>query len=819
MLLAVCGLCCGTSLAQERVINITGATLLENYVRSAASTRDFIDVDGNGICGSCSPSGLQQLAPGVWTVQYRIIGSVNGFQELLWFGGQARGCSTQFFDTGDDNNACGPTLQNTDPFVIPPVKVTGVGPSGSPYTCQYQTIGYWNRVQYVLGGAQIPGIYDAANAGGLPARTTTDGNYFTRLSDSSPGTGVQMDLAVLDVPGAWAVRINGAGQYDKAPTEPGYGQVPYRSRDKNTGAPVGSSVLQGGLDNRLPALFNNRNFNPPATADCNTLFDTAVFFAPIATVTNLGTGVREMKATELQHLFTTGRTKTGENLVAVTRDVGSGTRNGYYNSIGLDPSWGNGDNIGRISTATANNRLGSAFSPTNKGGNSGVEETARNHRLAIGYAGGERGVTGGSSGSWLTSGALEIIAVQNDHLGGTEYSRPTTAEITSFDANGYVIGGPSAFVSVGDPRAEPVSLGGEGRSTPRMANPAAAAYLNNYLASLAAFVAVPSDPENFGQPAEFAATQFILTGALRNRIRVNPGRVLEPNPTYSPSVEAYTLANSVYNNPLFASFNTTTAGRVPQRNTGTVYSDGVAGGANYISQGGSPVTYGTPLTRRNLIAGDFNGDGLRNLDDACHMVTAYLSRNGGPAWVASTGSGIIAGEPGSDAIIEVLGDFNGDGSFTIADLRYWADGLAMTGPGACKPGLLNRPAGFAALDACFGGTNNIFSTTLATGAAYKMGDSAGDVAGLPGVVPAPGWAPIAADGRVDAKDIDYVFGVLRTAGGSASAPFALGSVDWQNELTKAALSDLSADINGDLKIDLADVCRIVVDILARSSAT
>src|SRR5690606_19285653 len=125
-------------------------------------------------------------------------------------------------------------------------------------------------------------------------------------------------------------------------------------------------------------------------------------------------------------------------------------------------------------------------------------------------------------------------------------------------------------------------------------------------------------------------------------------------------------ANNVLGNAVYQSFGTITLnGKNPTRMTGFTYSDGVANGANYIDQTGNPVQYGVDLADRNRIAGDFNGDGLRNLDDALEMVRAWHSRNGGPAWVAPAGTGPIAGAPGADAVIEILGDFNGDGSFDI----------------------------------------------------------------------------------------------------------------------------------------------------------
>ena len=78
------------------------------------------------------------------------------------------------------------------------------------------------------------------------------------------------------------------------------------------------------------------------------------------------------------------------------------------------------------------------------------------------------------------------------------------------------------------------------------------------------------------------------------------------------------------------------------------------------------------------------------------------------------------------AVPEILGDFNGDGTFDSKDIRYFADGLAIATPGP-HAGQLDRKAGFIAVDTAASG--NYFQTTLATPNAYAYGDSRGDVAG------------------------------------------------------------------------------------------
>jgi hypothetical protein len=89
---------------------------------------------------------------------------------------------------------------------------------------------------------------------------------------------------------------------------------------------------------------------------------------------------------------------------------------------------------------------------------------------------------------------------------------------------------------------------------------------------------------------------------------------------------------------------------------------------------------------------------------------------------------------------------------------------------------------------------------------YNTGDSRADVFGPSGRI-SPGWAPTGADGRIDGYDIDHVFAQIRAAG--ISSPWTSGqSADWSN-LAQAATFDLSADLNGDLKVDASDVQEVL----------
>ena len=767
-LVAVCGLVAGigglasVSLGQA-VINQSGATLLENFLKAPAATNDYFDVDGNGIARALG-TGTQQLAqfglpPGApdqfWVIQYRAVGSVNGFQELVDFG-------RTFVTTAD----------NVDIFSSRASKA------------------FHNRTQYITNGASSNAIFNALNPGAAPVRSTMPAGFLqtpTATFTNPPTGGIRIDMAPVDVPSVWAVQAaGGTPSLGLLPGQSGYGTNPRLAVNKDGTATTFGNFL---------ASLGTANLNV-SSPDENTIFDTQVAFAPIAPITSFGTGMTRIDQSEIRHLLGTGRLISGENLVAITRDSGSGTRNGYTNSVGMDPSWGVGDNIGVLSVAPAEHLLGPDFIPTNKVGNAEVETTVGNHRLAIGYAGAERGVNSG----WLTGGRCEILAVRNDLVGGTEYSRPTINDVLDNDANGFRIGGPAVFAHFGDPLSAPTNKGGvAGNTNPDMRNVEAAAYLNNMTMSVSAFSGDPGGSQTLFTPGEFLAVNFLLIAGLDNVASATNPVAWGTNPVFNQSVQDYARANNVLGNAAYASFGQFGQnGKVPARKVGVVYSDGVPGGSNYITVTGALVAYGSNLSDRNRVAGDFSGDGKRDLNDASEMMKAYRMRNGGPAWTPPNGTGPIAGAPGADAVIEVIGDFNGDGNFDQADVRYWADGLAIDP----VTGRLDRKKGFEAVDNAWlalTGSNNFFGTTGVS--SYQAGFSRFDVSG-PSAGHTRGFAPIGQDGVIDAADVQYIRDQF------INNPFVTGDAEWSN-VSEAVGFDLSADLTGDLVVNAADATEVL----------
>ncbi len=783
IVLAACGGvggAAGVAAAQPYAVNGSGATLLEALFRAPANTLDFIDADNDGIV-------QEQLAPfdatfpfiasQHWQFTYRAMGSINGFEENRDWG--------TLFAAGADGAAENFTL-----------------------TSSVATAAYFNTQQYIAAGVPS-GVANPANPGAAPFRALTNGSYQV-TTGTGAGSGIQIDFSALDVPATWAVVQPGQIRFNRVPGAPGYGSNPRTAVNKDgtdaidpvSSGPQGNALAV--LESRTGPTLNTDLANP----DGYTLFDTPITLTPVAAPVNYGVGIQQIDMSDLRFLFATGRLSSGENLEAITRDSGSGTRNAFANGIGLDPSWAVGENIGGLTNTSATDRLGPNYQPSNKGGSGRMDETVINHRLAVGHTGAERGQSAG----WLTNRRMEILAVRADLRGGTVYARPNIVNVVDGGVDGYNIVGLGGIVTIGDPRSAPANKGGWGwdasevgpnpNPNPGVRNVEAAAYVNNLTRSVAAVTAVPTDPANAFSPGEYMAIQYVLPATSFNVLEIAPDPSADiiptvPNPDRNPVLTDYVLndPNNVLALPAYQSFNTNGGGLNPQRTLGVVYSDGVANGANYVSIDGTPIAYGSYLgdttgntqmsNPRNKIAGDFNGDGARTASDVADMVAAWSFRHAGGAW---NGGSLANPAQRGRACPEILGDFNGDGGFDAEDVRYFADGLHLVN------GKLDRRAGFTAVDNAFGG--NFFGTVLATGS-YQAGASRADVAGG---LPTRGWAPNGHDGVVDARDIDAV-----------RANFG----DW-SDLGDAVLIDLSADMNGDLVVDEADVAEIVEVILGTS---
>lgn len=888
-------------------INISGATLFAPFFQNAATTNDWINPDNDKI--PCSGDGWSQFKDtncnsvvdfiggdrsdqlsrayqcgqtwwGYWLVQYRSVGSVNGYTEFIDYQLLNRLPTTVPTEIGIINRCqwasggakTGPCAGCESHCLVP----TGSGDMNCDGKFNAQDVdGFLERL---LSGIQPPcapperADFDGDLAvtfedipGFVSCMLTLGGCYQNNSASGQTGTPVcpnSIDLACLDVPGKWGtVGPAGTGAFDKRPNQPGYGQnfVP-----SSTGFISQLATLTRQVDpNSAPVSLNFNATNPNA----NTLYDTPVAFVAVVPISTQGTGVQKVRFTELRHLLVTGRMPNGENLVGTTRDVGSGTRNAWCNPLGIDPAWGMGDNEGgEIFNENPDARgpgghLGyvvggtnNVFHYSNNCGGSGItERCTQNRRLAIGYTGlfgSGRAITDAVAGNYEILDVCKDIDGDGDGFldsdcspqvcdgalgnppgcnGGIPpffppgtwrpandgYVRPSVNTIidNSQAACAYTIGGFATFVSRGDPES-----GRNGNTNPPLANLRARDYLRNIKDSIAAYVLNPTFPTNQQMPGSFLASTFTLPVGLDHAQDLNIPTKFAPNPELLQPVQDAIRCTTTQVTPAYG---VSVANKTPQRVNqnpsgaypgypgGPAYSDGSMNG-QYAYNGATfaaalKIGGNVNLNDRNEVMGDFDVSvgqkKIRNANDIDEMMVALCDPR---AFELGIDHGGPTGALAIDHVIpEIIGDFTGDGNFTAADARYFADGLAMDP----LTGKLDRKLGFTLVDqgwaatTCGAGNLNYFGTTLKTAKPYAPGDSRGDVAGN---VPVAGANPVGSDGCINAADIDYIWSNFTTNWADLSQSI---------NTTLNRRKDLSCDMDGDLDVDAADVTELVETIL------
>ncbi|MBX3397038.1 MAG: hypothetical protein KF841_16910 [Phycisphaerae bacterium] len=812
-------------------INISGATLFANFFEFPAATNDVINVDGDIIpCNGqpfvgfanldCdpmnSPDGIDQLAPGFtcgqkwhghWIVQYRSVGSGNGLAEFVdyqlagilpsriptelgvlnarrWAGpgikqGPLSGCEANCFPPLNSADMdCNGIIDGADLRGFIDAMLSGVG-------CDI------NRADlnddFIIDLLDLPRFVSCVLDGGLNCgraiNVSNPPNSADTNESGSPICPTSVDIANMDVPTKWFVLApGGSGSWNRKPTFAGYGDNPNGSSDtgfSNKLKPLSRSNKSGQL-----VTLNVDTANP----DSNTVFDTTIAYSPVVPIANRGTGLENVTFSELQYAFVTGRMPNGENLIVNCRDVGSGTRNAWSNSIGIDPSWASGDNIGNQTTSSSNTNLGPNTRATQCGSSSHSENAAQQRRLCLGYT----GIFGADRAAADAIGGLyEILNVRKDVAGGTQYVRcDVDSVLDNSDVNtGWQIGGSQTLATRGDYRS-----GIDGNTNPPMNNPAARDYMMNLTVSISNYVNSGAAPE-FNSPAEILVKQFILDVGVDATPELTDPMNYLPTTGFDQAIQDDVRAINVTTVPAFGSVFPGDGGRVPVRNNNPgLYSDGST--AAYLDGNGAPtITSGQRVFPRMKIQGDFEADGDRDIDDIAPMLAALSNPRAFSAADA-------ANHPGNYIIPEILGDFDGDGNFNHMDIRYFADGLALVN------GSVNRKAGFIEVDEAweaataagnffFTDTTKVPTTTVLITGTYDAGDARGDVAGN---TPWRGAQPHGHDFVVNHADIEYV---------RANIYAGVWGTNLDNHFDK----DLSCDMNGDLLVDCADVVEIVEKIL------
>jgi len=833
-------------------VNISGASLFVDYFSYPAVTNDCSDVDGDTLpCnsdpfvgfvnGTCGIYGVDQLAPdwdcgtwnGHWLVQYRSVGSGNGLAEFVDY--QLLGIlpnsipsekgiinRTTWANTGSKTWPCGQGVE-ANCYPLPNTadlncdgKVNGediqamvvaIIEGEAAYEAAYpDCVGLYLRADYdeslAVDMDDVPGLVSCALTLGCG-----------RTESGTPVCPQTIDIANMDVATKWFVLAGSSGNaaWNRKPTQDGYGTNPTAA----SGTTQGNKLK--GLSRPHPFIPNetitlNTNTDNP---DARTVFDTTIAASPAAIIANRGAALENVRFSELQYLFVTGRMPSGENLIACTRDSGSGTRNLTMNSLGIDPSWGVGENVGKkfddarwaqLGPLTQPSPYVQGCQPTNCGGSSIMEGAVQNQRLAVGYTGAfgaSRAIVDAASGRY------EILNVMKDVAGGTQYVRLSVdACLDNADVNtGYQINGSQTLATIGDP--ESGRVGHEG--APAMARLAPRDLILNIIDSLITWEGNPSGSETLFCPAGILVNYYIPEAAADAIPPLtDPTDYTQGNPKFNQAAQdAVRIAQQTVV-PGFGTVNA--AGKVPVRLTdGAPYDDGSTDGKYLGCPAGTWISGGGNLWACMQVQGDFNMDGVRNINDICAMMVAYyLQRDGDgdyTAFACHHQAGTwpqalldccpdLPASPGDGTYIipAILGDFDGDGNFTLEDIRFFADGLALDP----TSGLLDRAAGFEAVDEawnCLTGNDNFFNTVV--NGTYLAGDARFDVAGE---IVYRGAYPRGADGFVTAADVDYV------NGNQFSTP-------WGSDLGEHALKDLSCDMDGDLDVDAADAASVAAKAL------
>ena len=624
----------------------------------------------------------------------------------------------------------------------------------------------------------------------------------------------RIDIAVMDVPASQFVSV---GSEEDAfpcrrPYEEGYGMscvTPWDANSTNKLADMG--VL-------------NINVSDP---DAETIFDYPVGWLPFCFVASSSTGLQDVTTHQLASLYLTGRMPCGINYNVGTRHSGSGTRNACMSSIGVDPSWGRGDNLGETGKGTEKEILGPNHQINNITSSSTLRDCHRNNRFMVSY----QSLYGSKGVPKINSGWYECLNVSFDC--GKTYVRPEDTvslnEIPDFAeayndgehpwfqsnifwpnaSNGWRIGGSETFASVGDPYATdlPAHLDEYETATHGfgMRNQDAAEYMVNLIESIKDVQELGPSPATAGSPGQALASKAILVAGIYGI--PNPAcptqYVVDPC-LYNPALTGLPIGNAG-----LEPYGSNGYGLLPDRDTD---GDGDSDGADAPYRNLADTFDVTAITWDANYA--LQGDIDKNLIwDACDISLAVqIIENGASAPVDT------------DISYDIKCDFDGDGWFTKEDVRFMADGVILSPVTkgdkcltacacTCCTDVVCRLNNFIVVDEV-SSSGNFFGTTLAHGT-YDVGDSRADIAKLVGgnIYAQAGAAPVA-DLVVNQTDISYIQKVLtgRLLGDIAKYDVPARGLCWMDALDRV-YADYSCDMNNDLLINNEDLRIVVEDIL------
>ena len=559
----------------------------------------------------------------------------------------------------------------------------------------------------------VNGVNDVAQAGGLLPATnfaTSSGNPFwhmgTRLN-AAPANGTVLSngytwqgkqpvrIAWSDVRAEQAFSLAGAAAYDKRPTAAGYGlgrDLPAGGTNYQKLTSAGSLV--GGVEASTTRLRNE---------------DLAV--VPFTISANPGTGLSRVSEEDAQWLSATGRMRNGANFNFTTRDIGSGTRNQAGNNLRLDPSWAAGERD-RIDAATGQERdpfdfvrnddrpSAEATFGDKTSGSSRLRNVVIHSRMALGVL--SSGDVGSRGRSTASTEPIRVLAVDWQEAGGEAdggYVQPTLANVVDgryqmWSAAQAVTVSPYANPAANDAGANayrPI----QGDTNDQDAGGATSAaqpgvhrkFLDNIKNSIANFGNAETNQTPFDA---IAAASFVPTQVMKVRKGFD-GDTQHARPLNASEQAALdTLLGqdpSVSSN-LVGALNWTNAGGQNGNLASNslrynVFAPGNNGLSDTVANSNASADLSVDIEQRTVLAGDFDGDGVRDAGDVKAMAMAYAApaaylatpaagdakgRNYNGAEVASpetatASKAALTFAAGQEGLV-VLSDLNGNGNVT-----------------------------------------------------------------------------------------------------------------------------------------------------------
>jgi hypothetical protein len=561
----------------------------------------------------------------------------------------------------------------------------------------------------VTAGALASPIPSNASGGG----STAGGHYQTVL-----GRKAVPQVAWSDVVTKQAFALAGTATVGSRPFVAGYGN----------GEPTGTAGKQPVFQALRPVA---PSFLDPATTQ---LRNETVGVVPFTIATNPGTGISKLTQDELSMLQVRGRLPNGANFNYSTRDIGSGTRNQGGNNLGIDPTWAGGErdrvlyrNVTSVSgtsdtglpytivpgdeqnpflpmfsttsgTVSPNEHRPSAigtFADKTSGGGA-IRPIVLQNRMALGI------LSAGDTGSRGRTGnnPIRVLSIQFEFQPGEQgllsggvnpgFVQPTASNVSSGSYRLYSIG--QAVTVAGSAATGANRTGGvlglvandTVSSKPVMNDvidyAGSPGVVRNWLNNLTNGIII--DPATGFSPFDTLVVSGFIPPSIMQATKQFDGDVQTATgiSTAPGSDYARTVANG--SNPI----NTTGLNFLPAAtwNGGSISSQyyrafDVNAAGEALGPGDAPSAavqaVNVQLTTRTFLAGDLNGDGVRDLSDAAAWGAAYA--NPGRFLDADT-TGIDSGQVVTNTALATANALTGEGALSPLNSRRLLTLLPLT---------------------------------------------------------------------------------------------------------------------------------------------